>query len=261
MEPHISFQHAACKIRWSYGLIESLKKEIGAFSDKKPFNVSLVKAPDFTGYLLHVELTEPVPDTIPCMIGDICHNLRSVGDFCWMGLRRSQNIGDQKKTLPICDNAKGLEKIVDQSFVGDMRDKAKDVLVNKIRSHRDFISGGNKILAELNHLSNWQKHNMLVPSFAVTELGENTVIRSNDGSVIRMGKAKVMGPRIAGIGGTYAEMTYDSEPDIDMLIGLKYTEYSYSVVNVVVEFHNMMCEILNYFCGTWPSEMNPRYNR
>lgn len=258
-EPYISFHHAALKIKWAEKLIGDLDREIEAFMERKPYTISLSPDPNGGGYLLQVALTELIPYEVPCLIGDICLNLRASGDFCWMGLHRSIDPDTEKKTLPISTDAKGLKTTAGKTFKGEALTKVTKLLVDRVKSYYDFQAGGSIIFADLNHLSNWQKHNMLVPAFAVTELGDNTIIKSNDGSTIRLGRAKVNG-RVAGIGGSHAEMTYDSEPTVQVFIKLKYLGTHEPIFSTLVSFREQMIQTLKAFCETFPSPDNPTFN-
>tara|TARA_R110002111_G_scaffold262881_1_gene342693 strand:- start:26718 stop:27248 length:531 start_codon:yes stop_codon:yes gene_type:complete len=176
-----------------------------------------------------------------------------------MGMMRSLNPQAPKDTLPICSNAKGIKTIAEKTFEGEILVKILDLLVNRIKAHYDFQSGGNMMLADLNHLSNWQKHNMLVPSFAVTELGDNTIIKSDDGSRIDLSRAKVNG-RIAQIGGSHAEMTYDSEPTVQVVINLKYLGGYQPINETLLDFHRLMVQSIQAFCEAFPSPHNPTFD-
>ena len=259
MEPHLSFHHAGLKLIWANQLITNLNREIELFAERKPYRISLKPDPDGGGYLFQVGLVEAIPHTIPCLIGDICHNLRASADYCWMGLVRATNPNAEKTTLPICSNAKGIKTTAAQTFEGEALAKVVDLLMNRIKSHYDFEAGGNVGLANLNYLSNWQKHNMLVPSFGVTELGDNTIIKSNDGTIGDFSRAKVNG-RMATIGGSEVEMTYDSEPTVQIFLKLKYLPFPQPVIVTLLDFRELMRQSLKAFCEIWPSDQNPRFD-
>lgn len=142
IEPHISFWHAWLKIVWANKLISDLNAEIERFIERKPYKIALEPDRQRGGYIFDVRLTEHLPYTIPCLIGDICHNLRASSDFCWMGLLRSIDPNAAKKTLPIEPNAKGIETTVAKLFEGETLAKVMDLLVNRIKSHYDFEAGG-----------------------------------------------------------------------------------------------------------------------
>lgn len=57
-----------------------------------------------------------------------------------------------------------------KSLVGrNFSKETHELLVNRIKLHRDFSDEGNKDICSLNDLSNWNKHNLLL--FAVGETG------------------------------------------------------------------------------------------
>ena len=47
-------------------------------------------------------------------------------------------------------------------------DPVPEDVVNRIKSHHDFPSGGNKAICALNELSNWNKHNLLIVALGET---------------------------------------------------------------------------------------------
>ncbi|MBO0243241.1 MULTISPECIES: hypothetical protein [unclassified Vibrio] len=216
-EPDLSIHHAEVKIVWANELICTLIKEIDSFMERKPYSISLSPDPEQgMMFILNVELKEGIPYRIPCLIGDICNGLRSSMDTCWMGLQRSLNPDCRRSYFPIREHDTGLVREAEKTLNGQNLIKMTSIF-DTLKPHHQFESGGNKHLIELNDLNNWQKHNMLVPAFAVTKLGDNTLITSNDGSSIRLDNALVHG-QVAGIGGTAASMTYDSEPTVEVLL-------------------------------------------
>src|SRR5262245_60724580 len=67
------------KVKWANQYIQDLNSRINAFMDDEPRPYRIVENPNaktikdrFT-----VELVRSIPDDIPCVAGDILHNLRS----------------------------------------------------------------------------------------------------------------------------------------------------------------------------------------
>jgi hypothetical protein len=213
-QPQKSFADAAIKVAWATHLLGELEKSIVNYLGTKPYTIAL--SPEPSGILLVVTPTVPLPENVPCLAGDICSNLRAALDFCWTGLQRMEGVKDPKDGLPFTDNEKGLRTTATNAFKDKTLKKVIDLLATKIRSHRDFGSGGNQNLCLLNDLRNWQKHNMLITSFGVTRLPSDAVLSSDDGSVIVLGGARVSG-RVAFIGGQKADLRYSGDPVVEVL--------------------------------------------
>lgn len=244
-EPDLSIHHAELKIIWANQLINKLDAEIKSFIERKPYSISLEPEPNADAFLLRVDLSEGIPFLIPCLIGDICNNLRSSIDTCWMGLQRSINPSCRRSYFPIRSQEVDLEKEVIKTMEGQDLKKMMTIL-DQIKPHHEFESGGNKHLISLNELNNWQKHNMLVPAFGVTRLGENTVISSNDGSTIELSRALVNG-RVAGIGGTKADMTYDSDPAVEVFVNANKLGGHHPAIPLLMAFKDVAIDCLNCF--------------
>ena len=248
MEPNISFYHAKLKVDWAGILINELNIAQERFIDSNTYNISLQFSPEEQCCLFKVG-DIPIPFQIPCLIGDICHNLRASADFCWMGLHRSiHNKPNAKHTIPIADNVKGLVSIAGKAFEGEAAANISTFLTDVIKTHRDFERGGNKMFIALNELSNWQKHNMLIAAPMVTKLGKNSVIKSNDGSKIVCGGAAISNNQVPfAIGGTEAEFTYDSEPTLEIGMNVKHLNGLQPIIPTLIQFHQCATEIVNAF--------------
>lgn len=162
-----------------------------------------------------------------------------------MGLQRSINPSCRRSYFPIRSQEVDLEKEVIKTMEGQDLKKMMTIL-DQIKPHHEFESGGNKHLISLNELNNWQKHNMLVPAFGVTRLGENTVISSNDGSTIELSRALVNG-RVAGIGGTKADMTYDSDPAVEVFVNANKLGGHHPAIPLLMAFKDVAIDCLNCF--------------
>ena len=180
-EPYLSFDNAALKIEWAAAHLQQLNAICEDFIKRKPFEVSIRKDMAGNQQILQVGTTNRIPANINLLAGDIVSNLRAALDFAWMGLVRSltpPGVTAAKHTLPIGNDRKDLEARIAKSLLGKtLFEQSKDLLLNRIKSHHDFPSGGNKAICALNELSNWNKHNLLIVA-----LGETSFIGTIGGT-------------------------------------------------------------------------------
>lgn len=251
-EPYKSFAQANSKIEWASILLDNLNRTLTEYISAKPYKITVDRQTDSSGFVFGAHITQPMPLAIPCLIGDICHNLRSALDFCWMGVIRSiEGQNAPKRTMPIQSNVKGLEAAIGQALDGDTARKAHRALVGSIKSHQDFDAGGNTLISALNELSNWQKHNLLIPVASITKLGENTVIKSNDGSKVSMSGARINGNGAVAIGGTEATMSYDTEPTVEITIYVKYLGDREPIIPTLLNLSKAAREAHKAFVNIW----------
>jgi len=118
----------------------------------------------------------PIPHEIVLSAGDAVHNLRASLDVCWSGLYRWKSIKSKKgkPTFPVSDSPKGLISMVRGTEIYSSL-PVVEVLARDIAAHCDFRAGGNKPIAALNRLSNWEKHNLLLITAKRLKIGTITV--------------------------------------------------------------------------------------
>ena len=138
-----SLRHAELKIIWANHLIINLDLQIKSFIKAKPYTISLDPDPGGIGYLVNVNLKEGLPLTIPCLVGDICQNLRASADTCWMGVMKDINPMCGRSYLPIRSTEEGVKKAVKDALKGKARSIVMDILIDRIKPHHQFGSGGN----------------------------------------------------------------------------------------------------------------------
>src|SRR4051812_4606080 len=150
-EPSLSFNQVGLKIQWSQKLIQNLDRICTDFIHSKPYYVSVERDTQEGCYRFNIGLTEGIPVIIPLLMGDICGNLRAALDYAWMGLVRRETSRDaKKKTMPFANDRQGLIGVVTKSPVKIAAEEAKELLVDRIKSHYDYNNGGNGPLAALN---------------------------------------------------------------------------------------------------------------
>lgn len=259
-EPAISFRHATLKLKWAGELFHNLQTVANAWiKDGQAHAVSVERDPDRHGYVVKMGL-EGMPWQIPCLVGDICHNCRNVFDYAWMGLVRATG-SNEKKPMPISSNRQGLITTIGQASIGAARAEAERLLGDIIRSHRDFQNGGNVALAELNELSNWQKHNLLIATLNVTEI-RNVRIDSTHAMNTSIGRIAVYGNKVQmpiAIEGDLLKFEHDGKPSLDVFFEGPKLVARQTLLPAMVKFHQTALQGLKAFCEAFPSPDNPTF--
>jgi hypothetical protein len=254
-EPSLSFNHAALKIAWANELLRNLVEASNAFIKEKPYTVAIKPDPDGEGYVFELGLTRNIPKVVPLLVGDIAGNLRASLDYAWMGLVRAAAITNDKTTLPIASNWKGLIKTIETSPIGGAVEEAKRLLGNTIKTHRDFPNGGNVAIAALNDLSNWNKHNLIVTTAGVTEVRNVTF-----GVGCKVGRIQVHGGKTGALGidsGMADNLTYEGEPRVEIIFGAHELVQHNPVVPTLLQLSQAATQALKAFCEAFPSQNNP----
>lgn len=258
-EPAVSFNQAALKIKWAEILIDQLNRHCTSFVDEKSYTVVFKRDAEIGSYFFKVGLTRQVPPEIPLLMGDICSNLRAALDYAWTGLVRKEHPGYAHRcTLPIADNRKGLKSTIAKSLVKAAANEAEVLLVDRIKSHRDYANGGNTAIVALNELSNWNKHNLLIASVGVTNVPSVT-LSSDSGLTFKMSGLKVRGGvcSLAQIVVPNAEISYDGDPTVDIVFGKHDFVGDEPVIPTLANLAQASLQALHAFCEAFPSPLNP----
>ncbi len=262
VEPHLSFRDAALKIIWAGELRRQLHARFAAFADTKPYEVTLEHKPDEGGYAFGAKITQPLPYEIPCLIGDVCHNLRASLDFCFMGLKRSLD-PESKRTgnVPFGTNRKDckgtVRKVFEPIASAPVVDALTELFCDTIKTHQDFPAGGNWLLYALNDLSNWQKHNMLIATPCVTKLAQDATLISDDGSRATCGGAKI-GSNAIFLSGNVS-LHQSGDPTIEIVIEGEHLARRRDALPLLADFEQATIEALKAFCEAFPSADNPKF--
>lgn len=252
-EPALSFHHAALKAEWARMAIHRFQQAVEKWITGCEYSVSLKQNADGAGYALVVGVE--LPPWIPLWAGDICNNLRASLDYAWMGLVRAADPAmNKKKTLPIGANKKDLLAKIQNSPIGSAVDQASFLLTEIIGSHRDFENGGSQFLSSLNDLSNWNKHNLLIAGYTVTELSNVQIGNVKIGKLVNSGKGNVINMPFAV---AEPEFTYDGKAAIQVIFGQGDFTKGECILPTLVIFHERCLHVLKAFCEAFPSPHNP----
>ena len=255
MEPALSFAHASLKLEWANIRLQELQTVCNTFNETKPHVAFLEADPETSTHALKVGMSRKIPAEIPLIAGDVVSNMRSALDIAWMGLVRAAGTKVKKATMPIADNRKGLITMDIESTVGGAAEKAKLLLADAIKSHRDFANGGNESIVALNELCNWNKHNMLM-----LQMGRTVVRNINFGSGNNIGVVIGDGDisSIIGFGNKPpANFSYEGEPSGEIIFGRHYLLEDQPVLPSLVNLLEATREALQAFREAFPGTDNP----
>lgn len=256
-EPHLSFCHAALKIVWAGKLINHLDGWCKEFIESKPYDVTSERDdPSGSNYLVQAGATKPIPPAISLLTGDIVGNLRSSLDFAWMGLARDVDPKLSRLTLPTASNRQGLVKTIQASPVGQAFPQTEGLLGDTIRSHRDFTNGGNRAVAALNQLANWNKHNLLIIGVAHTSfsfsIGTNVFTDMQvEGDIRRFMEFENLGDD---------EPTHQREATFEIIFNEEHTLVArQALIPTLIRLSQASMQAVQAFCDAFPSLDNPRF--
>jgi hypothetical protein len=258
-EPANSFIHAALKLEWADVLLDNLHRIVETIKSE-PHEASLEMKADRSGYVVKMGPRTAIPFQLPCLLGDFCHNCRSALDFAWMGLVRAAG-NTSRATMPISSNRQGLVTTIGKAAIGQATAQAEVLLGDVIRSHQDFEAGGNRALAELNELSNWQKHNLLIPTIQVTAVHDVEI--TTDGCSASFGTMEVHSNEIRSdlfsIAGPNGQFKHNGKPTVDVFLqGPKLVELQ-PLLPALVNFRELATQGLKAFCEAFPAAANPQF--
>lgn len=174
-----------------------------------------------------------------------------------MGIIRKENPGQADKlTLPIASNRKGLKSTIGKAPIKVSVKEVEGLLLDRIKSYRDFADGGNRPLVALNDLSNWNKHNLLIATAGVTYVPD-----------LRFGTNFVSGCEVHGGVASLVhyfpedgELTYEGEPTVDVLFGQPGLVKDKPVIPTLLNLAEVTLESLKAFCDVFPDCQNPRFS-
>ena len=161
-EPAYSFYNAVLKVRWANFLIRQAEANWAAWHDIVPFSISTTFSPISRSTELTFQAASSVPWQLHSLLADVCHNLRSPLDYCWMGLVRKVRPGtEERSNFPNGPDRDRVVQLIKNAKLGELEDRAINLIADDLRPHRDVDAGGSAAFQALNGLSNWQKHNLL----------------------------------------------------------------------------------------------------
>jgi len=212
-EPLHSFDSAWLKIHWANQHVSKLKTLCNIFIQHHAYSVQMNHDPERDEYRFTVLPTQPIPVDIPLSLGDAIHNMRAALDYCWMGLYRAAKPGvTTKYTFPMAERRKDLEETLRKAPIETAFKGTNDLILNRVKPYKE----GNFLLWALNKLDVRDKHNLLIPSLAVTLIKNVTITGDNVGG-IHFANCNIQANKPFGLarftGGGFANLKFEHEPE------------------------------------------------
>jgi len=146
--------------------INELDIRIRDWSNSDPVRFFIETDPE-TGHDFHkFDIVKPIPDDIPLIIGDAIHNLRSALDFVAVEIITKAGGKPSDAYFPFRESRESLLAALEERKVSGAFASSYTLLVDRIRPYK----GGNVFMWSLNRLSNTDKHRLLIPTIAETEI-------------------------------------------------------------------------------------------
>lgn len=166
MDPTL-FHDAKLKIKRANQHIQELQARIDAFL-KSDFYCLLIQHNAHVGdKTLKFEMTKPVPEDIPLMIGDALHNLRTVLDYMAFEIvTRAGGTADYVK-FPVRDDRENLKGALTG---GEMKVAGSDIIDLILDVVQPYRGGNGAALCVLHSLDLTDKHYHAIPIISVTGL-------------------------------------------------------------------------------------------
>lgn len=257
MEPERSFHHAALKVEWASILLNNLNRDVNRWIESKPYGLWVDFDPEANQSRILSGIQRSIPAAINLLAGDICGNLRSALDCAWMGLVRAEGT-DEKHSLPIASNRKGVESMVGKSPVKAAASDAVILLRDELGAHRDWENGGSRALSALNELNNWQKHNLLIIT-PVATLGGHIKVTTDYGHISLGDNLTISDGQtsLARFPGKATEVRHEGETTGDILIrGPKFLNPE-PIVPTLLNFVEFTREAIKAFVRQFPAGDSP----
>jgi hypothetical protein len=142
------------KIEWAEHHVGNLNLELASFFDAKPYEIVVEHDAQANQEIYKINIRAPIPRTIPLMVGDIVHNLRSAFDHLAFQLAGSK--ASDRTAYPIASTAQNFKAIKKAKIEGI----AADALAH-IEATQPYHSGYEGIWS-LHELNNFDKHRLPV---------------------------------------------------------------------------------------------------
>jgi hypothetical protein len=142
------------KLARALELVTELKEVCSGFMSRSPIEMEF----DAQFWLepgLVFKLLEPMPQTIPCIVGDILHNFRSALDAAACDAARAVGLQDTREVYyPFCASAAHLELMIAKRKLSNINGSHLQIIMDS----KPFLDG-NTVLRRLHDLDIIDKHN------------------------------------------------------------------------------------------------------
>ena len=111
--------------------------KIRQFLSSNPYEIIFYEESPEGFYPFRIKHNHPLPDFIPCVLGDFMHNLRSALDHLAIDLVLFNGRGTSDISFPSADNSDDFNAILDNNAIS----KAGKYAVDKIRCLETYYGG------------------------------------------------------------------------------------------------------------------------
>jgi hypothetical protein len=181
MSEHTIFRGPKLKVEWANHHVDILKGALNDFMKTDFYRVRIEEDVEVKGRktdpptgLVEVEITQDLPDTIPLIIGDVVHNLRSSLDLAICEMIEGLGGTPHRHThFPIRETREEVIRAIEEGAIKGAPSDLASLLVEIMQPYK----GGNDTLYQVHDLDITDKHRMVIPAFGMfllilTERGE-----------------------------------------------------------------------------------------
>lgn len=242
---------AKLKANWATIRCEDTQRFVENFLSDKPYNAALDQLED--GDLrVSVGLTKPMPANISLLVGEVVHAQRTALDYLWMGLVRSVDPDNRKSTFPFKESEKVLRDQI-RKDVGNHKNysEIEELVMKEIKAYtkREMRSDLGNALYEMKELDNWDKHNLIVTSLAVTHVRDIQICATGLHN-LRVQETTAKGGRFSPVrlsGFKDARITNDPEVVIQMIVGEHREVPGGPLLPLLTTFSKAIAEVIQLF--------------
>lgn len=172
------FNGPKLKVKRANQHISQLNELLNAFVNTDFCRLHVEENRDTGDYVLKFEMTKPIPEEIPLIIGDAIHNLRSALDLMACEIvTLSEGTPSKWTNFPIRNTKKELEATLNG---GEIKIAGTDIIALILDVIKPY-KGGNDTLCALHSLDIADKHKLLLPIISVVAL---THVNAKAGGII-----------------------------------------------------------------------------
>lgn len=156
------FVSALCKIDRARKHTDDLEAEIRAFWAADPYEIEMVGTPFASRRFYRVKRTAALPESIPLIVGDAVHNIRSALDhFAWAAASPQER--GVHTYFPVCSSAAACMQDKWQKQVHSQMRGASAGLIDAVVKIEAWESGRDSLLWAIHALDRVDKHRLVLP--------------------------------------------------------------------------------------------------
>jgi hypothetical protein len=155
--------------------IDNLEETIEGYVARHPYRIVLEATPDGRRHNWTIRVRENIPESLPLVIGDAIHNLRSALDLLACDLVQQNNGSTDNVYFPFAKDETELQEAIKKRHA----DRAAPDVVHMIRGLKPYKKGGDNLLRAVHDLDIIDKHRLVIPMTHLAEIRYLKVAQSN----------------------------------------------------------------------------------